>query len=64
MCGLTLDIINQSGGCNIGKYLAYTSLIFSKSVEPSIEIKIDEVLVLPEFETEVTEKVNYLDMNH
>ena len=62
MCGLTLDIINQNGGCNTGKYLAYTSLIFSKSVEPSIEIKIDEVLVLPEFETEVTEKLNYMDM--
>lgn len=62
MCGLTLDIINQNGGCNTGKYLAYTSLVFSKSVEPSIDVKIDEILVLPEFKTEVTEKVNYLDM--
>ncbi len=62
MCGLTLDVINQNGGCNTGKYLAYTSLVFSKSVEPSIDINIDEVLVLPEFETNVVEKVNYLDM--
>ena len=62
MCGLNLDIINQNGGCNTGKYLAYTSLVFSKSVEPSIDIDIDEVLILPEFETNVTEKVNYLDM--
>ena len=56
MCGLNLDIINQNGGCNTGKYLAYTSLVFSKSVEPSIDIDIDEVLILPEFETNVTEK--------
>ena len=62
MCGLNLDIINQNGGCNTGKYLAYTSLVFSKSVEPSIDIDIDEVLILPEFETNVLEKVNYLDM--
>lgn len=69
MCGLSLDIINQyvdgSGnhGCNTGKYLAYTSLIFSKSVELPSPINIDEVLVLPEFETLVTEEVNYLDMD-
>lgn len=62
MCGLTLEIINQNGGCNTGKYLAYTSLVFSKSVEPSIDIDINEILVLPEFETDVIERVNYLDM--
>ena len=62
MCGLTLDIINQNGGCNTGKYLAYTSLVFSKSVEIPIDVSIDDVLVLPEFETNVIEKVNYLDM--
>ncbi len=64
MCGLTLDAINKSkeNGCNTGKFLAYTSLIFSKSVESPVDIDINEVLVLPEFETYVTEKVNYLDM--
>lgn len=62
MCGLTLDIINKNSGCNTGKYLAYTSLVFSKSVETSIDVRIDDVLVLPEFETNVIEKVNYLDM--
>ena len=61
MCGLTLDVINEKG-CNTGKYLAYTSLIFSKSVELPVDIKIDEVLILPEFETKVTEKVNYGDI--
>lgn len=62
MCGLTLDVINKKGGCNTGKYLAYTSLIFSKSVEMLVNINIDEVLILPEFETKVIDKVNYLDM--
>lgn len=62
MCGLTLDVINNKDGCNTGKYLAYTSLVFSKSVELPVDINIDEVLVLPEFETDVFEKVNYLDM--
>ncbi len=62
MCGLTLEVINEKGGCNTGKHLAYTSLVFSKSVEPAINVNIDEVLVLPEFETEVYEKVNFLDM--
>lgn len=64
MCGLTLDIINNSkqNGCNTGKYLAYTSLIFSKSVEMENPISIDNVLVLPEFETLVNAKVNFLSM--
>ena len=68
MCGLTIADINNkiypdgSKGCNTGKYLAYTSLIFSKSVELSRKINIDEVLVLPEFETFVQDRVNYLDM--
>ena len=62
MCGLSFDIINEKGGCNTGKILAYTSLIFSKSVEPEIEINIDDVLVLSEFETEVTANVNFLSI--
>ncbi len=68
MCGLTLDVINSNErvkGCNTGKYLAYTSLIFSKSIELPSDIRIDEVVILPEFETYVFAKVNYLDMeNH
>lgn len=67
MCGLALDIVNNSKehGCNTGKYLAYTSLIFSKSVEMDNSINIDNVLVLPEFETLVEARVNFLSMeNH
>lgn len=62
MCGLTIDIINEKGGCNTGKYLAYTSLIFSKSVELEHEIDINEVLIVPEFETKVKANVNYLSI--
>lgn len=67
MCGLTLNLINnneRAKGCNIGKFLAYTSLVFSRSVELPVEISIDEVVVLPEFETNVKEKVNYLNVEN
>ena len=36
MCGLTDDIINQKGGCNSGKYLAYKGLPLSASIEPEV----------------------------
>lgn len=62
MCGLNTEKINSCGGCNAGKYLAYTSLIFSKSEATPISIDIEEVLILPEFETKITERVNYLDI--
>ena len=32
MCGLTDNIINQKGGCNSGKYLAYKGLPLSASI--------------------------------
>lgn len=69
LCGLTLDAINQyddgkgNRGCNTGKYLAYTSLIFSKSYADPVPVNIGEVIVLPEFETYVDATVNYLDMD-
>ena len=69
LCGLTLDGINQyedgkgNRGCNTGKYLAYTSLVFSKSYADPFPVSIDEVIVLPEFETYVDATVNYLNMD-
>lgn len=74
MCGLSRDIINKGNervkGCNRGKYLAYTSLPMSASVEvPSIdtetekyEISIDDCIIVPDFEGYVHETVNYLDI--
>lgn len=74
MCGLSKDIINKGNervkGCNRGKYLAYTSLPMSASVEiPSInsekehyDINIDDCIVVPDFEGFVHDTVNYLDI--
>lgn len=67
LCGLDIEQINQDEreqGCNMGKFLAYTSLPFSKSVVPDKEICIDEVLVLPEFETILHEKVVEVSIEH
>ena len=74
MCGLTRDKINKGNervkGCNRGKYLAYTSLPMSASVEVSsintdteqYEIDIDECIVVADFEGQVHGKVNFLDV--
>lgn len=75
MCGLSRDIINKGNervkGCNRGKFLAYTSLPMSASVEVSslntdtekYEIDIDDCIVVPDFEGFVHGKVNYLNMD-
>lgn len=74
MCGLSRDIINEGNervkGCNRGKFLAYTALPMSASVEVSsintetekYEVNIDECIVVPDFEGIVHGKVNYLDI--
>lgn len=65
MCGLTDDIINQKGGCNSGKYLAYKGLPLSASIEPEgYEIDIDKCLVVPDFSTMVNEEVECIDIDH
>lgn len=74
MCGLSREIINNGNervkGCNRGKYLAYTSLPMSSSVEVSsintetehYEISIDDCIVVSDFEGFVHGTVNYLDV--
>ena len=65
MCGLTDEIINQKGGCNRGKYLAYKGLPLSASIIPEgYEIDIDKCLVVPDFETEINEEVECIDIDH
>lgn len=65
MCGLTDDIINQRGGCNSGKYLAYKGLPLSASILPEeYEIDIDKCLLVPDFNTIVNEKVECIDIDH
>lgn len=52
MCGLTDDIINEKGGCNSGKYLAYKGLPLSASIDSEkYYIDIDKCLVVPDFKT-------------
>lgn len=65
MCGLTDDIINQKGGCNSGKYLAYKGLSLSSSINPEgYEIDIDKCIVVPDFKTVVNEEVECIDIDH
>lgn len=65
MCGLTDDIINQKGGCNRGKYLAYKGLPLSASIVPEgYGIDIDKCLVVPDFETVINEEVECIDIDH
>lgn len=63
LCGLTEEIVNAHGGINMGKFLAYKSLNLSLSVQTEYAVDIDEVLVVKDFETLVTGKVNYLDVD-
>lgn len=65
MCGLNDDIINEKGGCNSGKYLAYKGLPLSASINPDgYEIDIDRCLVVPDFETVIHEEVECIDIDH
>jgi hypothetical protein len=63
LCGLTEEIINQKGGCNCGKFLAYKALPLSSSVLPPKEIDIDRCLVVKGLETTVTDLVKYIDID-
>ena len=60
--GLTTDKVNEKGGCNTGKWLAYNGLLLSTSFEPAgYEIDIDNCLVVPDFKTAVNEEVEFID---
>ena len=65
MCGLTIDKINEKGGMNINKFLAYLALsnsatdlwedVFGKPFD------IDRTIVVDDFETLVNCKVDHID---
>jgi hypothetical protein len=67
MCGLTINKINEKGGMNINKYLAYCALsnsatdlwedIFNKNFD------IDKTIIVDDFETLVKCKVDNIDYN-
>lgn len=60
MCGLSIDDINQSGGINCNKFLAYLALTNS-ATEVWKDFDIDKSIVVDDFETLVTGDVDYID---
>ena len=60
MCGLTVDKINEKGGVNVNKFLAYYALANSATEEWK-EFNIDKAIVVDDFETLVNGEVDYID---
>ncbi|MDR2277357.1 MAG: hypothetical protein LBE23_05820 [Vagococcus sp.] len=60
MCGLTIDKINQIGGINVNKFLAYLALSNS-ATDLWEDFDIDRCIVVKDFETKVNGKVDYID---
>ena len=62
MVGLSVEYINEQGGMNTGKYLAYTALPLSSSILPEKEIDIDRCMLVKGLETDVKGMVKYIDI--
>ena len=60
MCGLNWDRINERGGINANKYLAYYALLNS-ATETWEEFDIDRAIVVEDFETMINAQVDYID---
>lgn len=60
MCGLTVEEINQKGGINPNKYLAYLALNNS-ATDVWENFDIDKSIVVEDFENNVFSKVDYID---
>lgn len=60
MCGLTVDSINERGGININKYLAYLALCNS-ATDPWEEFDITKSIVVDDMETMVSGTVDFID---
>ena len=58
-CGMNWDLINERGSLNINKYMAYIAL-GSSATEEWIDFDIDRVIVIPEFEAPVTDRMMYI----
>lgn len=58
--GLSIEEINEQGGCNTAKYLAYVSLCSSMS-KVWKNFDIDKAIVVDDFQNEVTGEVDYID---
>lgn len=60
MCGLTIEDINQKGGINTNKFLAYLALSNS-ATDPWQEFDITKCIVVDDMETLVEGEVDYID---
>ena len=60
MCGLSVDTINEKGGCNVTKFLAYLALTNS-ATDKFKEFDIDECIIVNDFSTTINEEVDYID---
>lgn len=60
MCGLTIEKINELGGININKYLAYLALCNS-ATDKWENFDIDKAIVVDDFETSVRGLVDFID---
>lgn len=60
MCGLTIDKINEKGGNNVNKHLAYMALTNSATDEWS-DFDIDRTIVIDDFETNVYGEYDFID---
>ncbi|MFE4571308.1 RNA dependent RNA polymerase [Paenibacillus chitinolyticus] len=59
-CGLSVDAINNKGGVNINKYLAYLALCFS-ATDPWPQFNVDKSIVVDDMETTVRSLVDFVD---
>lgn len=59
MCGLTIDKINELGGINVNKFLAYLALSNSATDE-WIDFDINKCIVVKDFETNVNSYVDHI----
>lgn len=58
--GLSMKEINDKGGCNTAKYLAYVSLCSSQTKRWN-DFDIDKTIVVDDFQNEVTGEVDFID---
>jgi len=63
LCGLSFESINQSGGINANKLLAYIALS-SSATDPWPEMDIDRCIVVDDFESPVSGVVDYINNDY
>lgn len=60
MCGLTIERINDLGGINVNKFLAYLALTNS-ATEVWQDFDIDKCIVVDDFETRINGEVDFIN---